>query len=172
MKKLISLTACAVAALLFTFGTAKVAAGGWAISSLDAFDQPVAGQPTVIGFTILQHGVTPVDLDDVGIRVFEAGTSAAYFPAVADGPQRVGHYTAQVVFPAEGTFTWLVEQGFFGPQDLGQITIGDTSSLRLAARSSSQYPPALRYGLPLLAVLCLVFIVGQRPRQRRELPAR
>ena len=170
MKRRIWLTTCAAAVLLSTLGPAQVSAGGWAITSLDPFEQPVAGQATTIGFTILQHGVTPVDLDDVGIRVFAEGKAGQFFPAVADGPGRVGHYTAHVVFPSVGTFTWLVEQGYFAPQDLGQITITSGVAPPSAASSSPQ-PAALRYGLPLIAALCLVVVVAETVRDRRRLAA-
>jgi hypothetical protein len=161
MKLRIWSTSCAAAALLFLIGPSHAAAGGWAISSLDPFEQPTAGEPTVIGFTILQHGVTPAEVDDAGIRI----VGGEFFPAVRDG---VGHYTASVVFPAAGTFNWVVEQGWFGPQELGQITIGGTTAPSTSTSSSWQYPAALRLGLPLIAALCLVFIVVQSTRDRRR----
>jgi hypothetical protein len=173
MKRTMRLTTAAVAGLLSiigiigSIGPAHVAAGGWAITSLDPFEQPVAGQPITIGFTILQHGVTPVEVEGAGIRVFQQGTTGEFFPAIHDGDSRIGHYTARVVFPKEGTFTWLVEQGFFEAQALGQITI--TSS---AADTASRWPTPLRYGLPLVAVLCVGVIVGGSARGRRHLAVR
>ena len=167
MTRTIWLTTCAVVGLLSIVGPAHVAAGGWAVTSLDPFEQPVAGQPITIGFTILQHGVTPVQVDGVGIRVFQTGSTGEFFPAVDDG-DRVGHYTARLVFPHEGTFTWLVEQGFFGPQDLGQITI-TTSSATPASATSSRWPSPLRYGLPLVAALCVAVIVGRSGRRHLAL---
>jgi hypothetical protein len=161
MKLRIWFTTCAVAALLFIIGPSPAAAGGWAITALDPYEQPAAGEPTVIGFTILQHGVTPAEVDDAGIRI----VGGQFFPANRDG---VGHYTATVVFPAAGTFSWIVEQGWFGPQDLGQITIGGVAAPAATAGSSWQYPAALRLGLPVIAALCLVFIVGQSTRERRR----
>ncbi|MDP9465014.1 MAG: hypothetical protein M3P52_10345 [Actinomycetota bacterium] len=167
MKRSIWLTTSAVALLLSIIGPSHVAAGGWAITSLDPFDQPVAGQATAIGFTILQHGVTPVDIADVGIRLSEQGKPGQFFPAVPDGQGRVGHYTAHVVFPTVGTFSWIVEQGMFGPQDLGLITITNAAPTQ-AAGDAVQHPATLRYGLPLIAALCLVIIVGHSTRERRR----
>jgi hypothetical protein len=161
MKLRIWLTTCAAAALLLIIGPSHAAAGGWAITALDPFEQPTAGEPTVIGFTILQHGVTPADVDDAGIRI----VGGQFFPAIRDG---VGHYTANVLFPSAGTFSWVVEQGWFGPQELGQITIGGAATPAATAGSSWQYPAALRLGLPLIAALCLVIIVGQSTRERRR----
>jgi hypothetical protein len=161
MKLRIWFTTCAAAALLLIIGPSHAAAGGWAITALDPFEQPTAGEPTVIGFTILQHGVTPAEVDDAGIRI----VGGQFFPAIRDG---VGHYTANVVFPTAGTFSWVVEQGWFGPQELGQITIGGAATQAVAAGSSWQYPAALRLGLPLIAALCLVIIVGQSALERRR----
>jgi hypothetical protein len=115
--------------------------------------------------------VTPVKVEGAGIRVFQEGTTGEFFPAVHDGDGRVGHYSARIVFPREGTFTWLVEQGFFGPQELGQITI-KASSATPAAGTASRWPSPLRYGLPLVAVLCLAVIVGRSGRGRRHLVLR
>ena len=161
MKLRIWFTTCAAAALLLIIGPSHAAAGGWAMTSLDPYEQPSAGEPTVIGFTILQHGVTPAEVDNAGIRI----VGGEFFPAIRDG---VGHYTANVVFPTAGTFSWIVEQGWFGPQELGQITIGGAASPTASATSSWQHSSALRLGLPLIAALCLVFIVGQSMRERRR----
>ena len=168
MKRTMWLTTCAVVGLLSIICPAHVAAGGWAVTSLDPFEQPVAGQPVTIGFTILQHGVTPVQVEGAGIRVFQNGSTGEFFPAVHDGDGRVGHYTARLLFPREGTFTWLVEQGFFGPQDLGQITIA-TSSAAPAPGTASRWPSPLRYGLPLVAALCIAVIVGRSGRRHLAL---
>ena len=78
-------------------------AGGWAVSTLDPMSAPVAGVPTDIGFTIRQHGVTPVDLDDVAIVVTAPSGETTVFPAKGDGVE--GHYVASVTFE-EGQSTW------------------------------------------------------------------
>lgn len=51
--------------------SATVTAGGWALSTLDETPAVVAGEPIDIGFTVLQHGVSPVDADigEIGIVV-------------------------------------------------------------------------------------------------------
>ena len=99
------------------------------------------------------------------------GEPSTFFPAAPDGPDRVGHYTAHVVFPTVGTFTWLVEQGFFGAQELGQITITDGAPPQ-ASGQGRQHPATLRYGLPVIAALCLTVIVGHGTRERRRLAMR
>lgn len=96
-------------------------AGGWALSTLDAVPEPVAGQDVEVGFTVRQHGRTPVDLDDAGITIRDASGAETFFAARHEGP--TGHHVATVRFPAEGAFTWQVDQGWFGPQDLGTIDV-------------------------------------------------
>ncbi len=101
-------------------------AGGWAVGSLDSTPEAVAGESTEVGFTILQHGVTPADLtDDVGIEISNGDGSAAFFPAVSDGTP--GHYVATVTFPdASGAYAWSIRMGWFGPHDLGTLDVGET----------------------------------------------
>jgi hypothetical protein len=175
MKRHIWLAAGAAASLLSVLfsviGPAPVAAGGWAITSLDPFDQPVAGQATAVGFTILQHGVTPAEVEGAGIRVSGQGEDGEFFPAGRDDDGRAGHYTAQVVFPQAGTFTWVVEQGWFGPQQLGRITVTSATSSSTAG-GSSRTSAVLRYGLPLVAALCLVVIIVPNGLGRRRLAVR
>jgi len=92
----------AVAAVLLALVTvlssgAPAAAGGWAVGTLDPVGSATAGETVLVGFTIRQHGVTPVTLDDapgspVGIEIVDGSGIAHRFPAVADGP--VGHHVA------------------------------------------------------------------------------
>lgn len=123
MRKLL-----AVAAALSTIVLASPAtAGGWAATSLDPMAAaPVAGEPTDIGFTIRQHGVTPVAVDDVAIEVTDAAGAVTRFAAVADGA--VGHYVATVELPASGRYDWSVIQGWFGEQDLGVLDVAGSSA--------------------------------------------
>jgi hypothetical protein len=106
-------------------------AGGWAMSSLDPMSVPVAGQETEVGFTIRQHGVTPVNPDDQGsepiaVAVRSASGDEAVFPARQQGP--TGHYVADVTFPEAGQAYWEIRQGWFGPQDLGAIDVAEPRS--------------------------------------------
>lgn len=131
---LLTVAVCAVG-----FGSAA-SAGGWAISTLDEFPVPIAGEPIDVGFTIRQHGITPVDLtEDVGITITSAGGTAQYFPAAGDGT--VGHYVARVEFPSEGQYQWSIRQGGFAEQDLGQIDVGAPTKIVNTGYS----PGSLRY---------------------------
>ena len=93
------------------------------MASLDSVPVAEPGQTVAVGFTILQHGVTPVALDeDVGIELSLDDGTSGYFPATADG--EVGHYVAEVTFPeATGEYDWSVRMGWFGPYELGSIEV-------------------------------------------------
>ena len=101
--------------LVLLLATAPAAlAGGWAIITLDAPPGEIrAGQPWTVGFTVLQHGQSPVHrLDDATpiepllvARNLDAGRRVEV-PATPGG--EVGHFTAEVTFPVEGEWTWTI----------------------------------------------------------------
>jgi len=81
-----------------------------------------AGQMIPVGFTILMDGVEPYKADVAEIVVRNATGKVLSYPATAQGA--VGHYVANVYFPAAGTYTWQVTQGtFFAPYDLGTVAV-------------------------------------------------
>jgi hypothetical protein len=163
MERAIRLLVIAAVTAIGVLGAAAPAsAGGWAITSLDEMPSPRAGEDVAIGFTILQHGVTPVAVDDVRIEVTSASGTTVTFPAVPDGP--VGHYVATVVFDEPGAATWTVHQGWFGEQQLGTITVGGAS----AGGGSFRAPGAIRFGLPVLAALLAAVAVGDALAARRR----
>ncbi len=84
-----------------------VAAGGWATIAPDAAVGPVAGQPTDIGFTVLQHGVTPTSAVTPSVVVSDVATGASVsFPATRAG--KTGHFVATVSVSSTGPHTWVV----------------------------------------------------------------
>ena len=127
---------------------------------------PVAGEEVDVGFTIRQHGVTPVALEDVSIVVTDASGGTESFVAVPDGP--VGHYVAAVTFPAGGALHWQVEQGWFGPQDLGVVEVapGTPPPSTAAEPDSRPWPAPWRIALPTVAVGLLLVLAYERGRRR------
>jgi hypothetical protein len=133
--------------------------GGWAVSSLDPMPVPVAGEEVEVGFTIRQHGVTPVNPVDgggeaVAVAIWSGSGSAAVFPARQEGP--TGHYVADVTFPATGRARWEIRQGWFGPQDLGAIDVaapgtGGKAQGSAAAGGHHRWPLAARTAAVALA---------------------
>jgi hypothetical protein len=156
--------------VLAVFGLASPAwAGGWAVTTLDEVPTPVPGTPVNVGFTIRQHGVTPIDLKDgVAIEVIAADGTVTRFPATGDGV--LGHYVASVTFPASGEYTWAAQQGPFADHQLGSIVVTSSSSGASAGGGSSV--PWLRYSLLVVTLgLALVAVVDLVRRPRRVTPA-
>jgi hypothetical protein len=152
MRKLLFIS---VAVLVGVLAASPASAGGWAVTTLDEVPSPVAGEDVDVGFTIRQHGKTPVDVEEAGIAIGPAGGKRAYFKARQEGP--TGHYVATVRFPADGTYTWEVVQGWFGPQSLGTIDVPGGAPVPVAApvtirHEPVQLPLAVRLLLPTVAL--------------------
>jgi hypothetical protein len=164
----VRISACLLA-IACALGIGSVAsAGGWAISTLDELPNPIAGETIEVGFTIRQHGVTPVDISEgVGVRITLADGTTNYFSAASDGI--VGHYVARVEFPTAGRYSWSIRQGIFADYDLGQIdvsapTIPENSSGSLVSLRYVGLGGALLFGLVALADVVVV------RRKRLSLP--
>jgi hypothetical protein len=138
---------------------------------------PVAGQETEVGFTIRQHGVTPVNPDDQGsepvaVAVRSASGDEAVFPARQQGP--TGHYVADVIFPDAGQAYWEIRQGWFGPQGLGAIDVTEARSSVGGAGAADtdgtiadyRWPLAARAAAIVVAVAAAGLAVADARRRR------
>lgn len=171
-----------LAGAILLAAAAPASAGGWAASTLDETPaQFVAGQDQQVGFTIRQHGQTPVNPDsgDVGIRLTSATGEKLTFLAQQQGP--VGHFVATVRAPTTGTWQWEVLQGWFEPQSLGAIEV--VNSAAAAAVPAAQPPPAsssdgtswwriaaVAFAVVVGLVVLVDVVVGRR-RPRASAPA-
>lgn len=82
-------------------------AGGWATIVPDEAVSPTAGQPTEIGFTVMQHGKTPTSSVTPSVVVANSATQALLmFPARQSG--KTGHFVATITIPSAGAHTWAV----------------------------------------------------------------
>lgn len=151
-----ALTLMMVVAFVALLGIpATVSAGGWAVTTLDQVpEEPRAGETYQIGYTIRQHGETPVGIEMIQtteIKIQGGDGSTHTFPGHPEGT--VGHYVAEVNFPVSDEWTWSVNQGIFGDQDLGTIAVSP--------------PPAmfgndlLRIVLPVAALLAVILVAVQ-----------
>lgn len=96
-------------ALLLTLAFAiPVFAGGWAVITLDQLPTGVAvGEPIKIGFTVLQHGKTP--MNDLDPTVTAKLSLTEKFVVSAEPEGEAGHYAATLTFPKEGNWEWSVQ---------------------------------------------------------------
>jgi hypothetical protein len=175
-----TLVTCLMIATVLWCSAAPAAAGGWAMATLDATPEPVAGQPLVVGFTVLQHGVTPRHVEgEVGIDVITAEGSSEFFPARPT--TTIGHYEATITLDKAGTTRWILRTGWFAPQDLGEIAVappGGTAPVAAAsvpspvAPSDSTYrwPGIVRYATAIVALLLAGMAAIDARRSRRLAP--
>ena len=110
--------------LLILAGAAPALAGGWANVTLDRLSaNPHAGQTLTLGFMVRQHGVTPTNSVQpyLSARNQETGQTVR-FRARQEGP--VGHFVADVTFPAAGIWEWEVTPAPFpSSTKLGTLTV-------------------------------------------------
>lgn len=90
--------------LLAVAVSAPALAGGWAQAQLDAEPPPgEEGGTTEIGFTLLQHGVTPVDWGSVIVTAVNDATGETVSSAArSDGGD---HWIASLALPSTGEWT-------------------------------------------------------------------
>jgi len=104
-------------ALLAVGAAVPAFAGGWAVVTLDSLPQGVApGAAFMIGFTVRQHGVTPLSNLDPAPQVTAKNAQTGEVvrsTATDDGPR--GHYAARLTFPSSGEWNWGI-QAFGGQQ--------------------------------------------------------
>ncbi len=137
------------------------------MGSLDAVPAPTAGESVEVGFTILQHGVTPADLaDDVGIEIIDPDGTVTYF--AAEQGKTIGHYTASVTFPTTaGDYEWNIRMGWFGPQELGSLNVSpDNESATITAAW-----PTVRWIMAALTVALGAVAASSLATARRNTPA-
>lgn len=96
------------ALLLALILTVPVFAGGWAVITLDELPTNViVGEEFTVGFTVLQHGKTP--MTDLSPIVIANLNKDSQFKVIAEEEGKPGHYTATLKFPREGEWNWTIE---------------------------------------------------------------
>lgn len=114
--------ALVLALLLSLILTVPVFAGGWALISLDELPTNViAGQPVKVGFTVLQHGKTP--MTDLTPTISASLDQEAKIVVEAKAEGKPGHYTAVLTFPKEGDWVWVIE-AFTMSQKMPVLSVG------------------------------------------------
>ena len=163
----ISMILALVLSLLFVI---PVFAGGWAVITLDELPvDVVAGEPFTVGFTVLQHGQTPMmDLHPT-ITAHLEKESDLVINAESDG--KPGHYVATVTLPKEGEWQWSI-QAFAMDQRMPALNVAPASTASISepvapadgqtsSLSSMLILPVLSLVVGLVALL---FAVRRRSR--------
>ena len=170
MRNLLPFT---TALLLTVILAVPAAAGGWATVTLDKVPTELrAGTRHALGYTILQHGVTPFSGSKSVIRARSAAGQTVTFAARPEGAP--GHYVVDVTFPTTGAWTWEIVPEPFAPQPMGTITVTDAPAAAIVPSAAAGIPVPtliLRVGLTV-AALCaaLTFALSMRAT-RRPAPA-
>ena len=172
MRRRLALAATS-ASILSLILAATAFAGGWANAVMDTPPEGPAGsgEPVTLGFTLMQHGVTPVDWGNAQIVLTNAETGQEIV-ATAAPSGATGHWTAEVTLPADGSWSYQVrhdlEITLMGAQP---IVVGGTQA---AAAGTSAASPALLAAGGFLAMLgiavvggVLLFVYRSRPEQAR-----
>jgi hypothetical protein len=154
-------------ALLAAAVAAPTLAGGWASATLDDTGSggsggTTAGEETQVGFTLKQHGVTPINWEQATF-VGQNPSTGETVRAQARPSGGPGHYVATVTFPSAGEWTWHLELRdlLYGlPNGAAGAQAGQT--LTVAAAAAVPSSPAATGTDPLLiaAVGLLTFLAG------------
>lgn len=157
--------------LLLAFATAfPVFAGGWAVITLDELPSDVAeGEPLTIGFTVLQHGITPMtDLEPTVTARLSGGKPLTFFATPEGKP---GFYTATLTFPEAGDWEWSI-QAFTMDQKMPALHVTSSSSATITQPVVKTEPasmgisPLLIAGIVALATGFAGLIVALRHKSR------
>ena len=119
--------------------TAPAFAGGWAeiVADGQTSKPPVEGQPTEVGFKVMQHGETPAPWETATVHFTELG-SGETIDVVATNDSADGHFTANATLPRAGYWTWHVTL-----KDLASEHTPITMSVRTASGQLPPFDPAI-----------------------------
>ena len=132
-------------------------AGGWAVITLDELPtNVVAGEPLTVGFTVLQHGQTPMTNIDPTVT---AKLSASEKVVVQAEPQgEPGHYVATLTFPKDGNWEWSI-QAFTMDQPMPALSVAAPGA-GTANQPVIKSEPVTTSISPVWIVRALAFAIG------------
>lgn len=134
-----------------------VFAGGWAVITLDELPTGVvAGEPITIGFTVLQHGITPMTDLEPTVTARLSGAKPLTFFAAPDG--KPGYYTATLTFPEGGNWEWSI-QAFTMDQKMPALNVTSSSNVTITQPVAKTEPAAMGIS-PLLIVGIVAIATG------------
>jgi hypothetical protein len=154
-----------LAAVVFAAFTGTAGAGGWATVELgEAPSGLVAGEPWRVELIVKQHGITPMADVKPSVQIDDGAGVVRTFRARPTG--KVGHYVAEVTFPAGGEWRTRIFDGFTDavPHRLSPLTVASASG---ASASATEFP---WHQTVALAIVALLFLGGVIATFDRPLP--
>ena len=134
-----------------------VFAGGWAVITLDELpSNVVAGKPFTVGFTVLQHGRTPMSGIDPTVTAELSASEKVVVDAEPEG--NPGHYVATLTLPKEGEWEWSI-QAFSMDQPMPVLTVAAPVAETVNPPVVKTEPAAASIS-PVLIVRVLAFAIG------------
>jgi mono/diheme cytochrome c family protein len=148
-----------VLALALAFALAiPVLAGGWAVITLDELPtNVVAGDSFTVGFTVLQHGKTP--LTDLDPTIIAKSSSNEKFIVLAKPEGKPGHYAASLTFPSEGNWEWSI-QAFTMDQPMPVLSVAASVVASVSVPAVEVEPVEASSVSPLWIVRALALGIG------------
>ena len=161
MRQLVVLGTLAAALAL----APAASSGGWAsVGFAPLPDGTSAGSTWSPTITVKQHGITPLQGLQPVVEVYDESGAATRFPARETS--EAGVYTADVVFPSEGSWHVAIVSGFGD----SHVTYGPVSVGAPSADGVPQELPIVGLGIAVVALLGGAAALGDR-RSRRLTPA-
>jgi hypothetical protein len=156
-----------LAAIAFAALTSTAAAGGWATVELGSTPSGLkAGEPWNVELIVKQHGITPMAGVTPSVEITdEAGAVHTFAARPTD---KVGHYVAEVTFPAAGEWKTRLYDGFTDvvPHRLSPLTV-EPASGGSATGGDFPWPQTIA-----IAFVVLLFLGGLVATLGRPLPWR
>jgi hypothetical protein len=144
-----------------------VSAGGWAVITLDELPGEIAaGETLTVGFTVLQHGKTPMTGLTPKVTARNPLTGET-FSSTATARGSRGHYIAKLNFSSVGSWEWSIE-AFTMLQPMPPISVVSmkpNAASPVPIAGGSQLSPWLVTGAGLaLAIGGLIFLLRRSAR--------
>lgn len=158
----------AVVAALVVASTAS--AGGWATAGVSPPpDDPTAGSTWEAKITILQHGNADTPLTGISPSISLVGPNGKKETFAAKPTDTDGVYLAKVKFPAAGSWTYEVYDGF---TEYGGAQTHTFGAISVGASSGSTFDlPSLPVSAAILLGLALAIALVLGMRRVRPRPA-
>jgi hypothetical protein len=160
MRRLIRLV-IPTTAILMSMGAPALGGNVMVVNFAEIPPDFEAGTPYRLDYSILGHGVEPMDFGQTTLRFHGPAGETIVFPAESTAK---GQWTAEVTLPSAGEWRWEVLAGTQVLQTLGTLSVEPAPEPIPAGLMDS-----LRVGLPIATLLALILLVTEiRSHTRKE----